>query len=72
MSANFPLQAKFIGYGSTLVVDFTDETTGTVVVADDNWEVGHYSYMWTSCLDVTHWEVIKQKESPEQIEASTN
>lgn len=59
MKPQFPLQAKFIGYASTLVVNFTDEHKGTVVTEDVNHEVGDYSEYWTSCFRENLWEIIK-------------
>ena len=59
MKTKFPLQAKFIGYASTLVVSFTDEHKGTVVTGDEVHEAGEYSEHWTSCLSHNLWEVIK-------------
>ncbi len=60
----FPIYAQ--DTGSSLVVKFESKHTGTVVVANDDYEFGDRSNGWPSCFNTDEWKIIP-KPHPEEL-----
>jgi hypothetical protein len=41
-----------------MVILFENNSSGTVIVAGKDYEVGHYSTSWYDVTDSDHWEIL--------------